>query len=160
MNLPSIKRNAAEFGRAFAVLTVIVLFVMIPLIQYAEQSVSASYAYVRASVDDFVNHVALNGVIRIEDYELLSEKLYSTGTIYDIELLAAQRIITVDSCDVQEVFYTDEIIEKLYDDGKYDVGNKLVNVSIKPVKPSLAQIIADKFTGKFGNGGYSVGWKQ
>lgn len=160
MSLPNIKRNAAEFGRVFAVLTVIFLFVMIPLIQHAEQSVSASYAYAKACVDDFVNHVELNGVIRVEDYELLSKKLYSTGTIYDIELLASQRIMTVDCCDVQEVLYTDGIIEELYVDGKYDVENKLVNISIKPVKTSVAQKIADIFTGKFGNGGYSVGWKQ
>lgn len=74
------------FITIIAVITVAVIMFVFPLMATANQNDSITQTSVQALVSDFVNTVAKEGKITLNNYDEFVQKLHATGNTYQVEL--------------------------------------------------------------------------
>ncbi len=80
------KRNRADIGRLVIGVLIVACLVFLPLRQYALSERSTYENVIQATLDECTDRVQATRKFSVRDYEELTNALYGTGAVYDIEI--------------------------------------------------------------------------
>lgn len=113
------------------IIVLVLLMVIFPLYNFFERQDDMSYNLVLKATTAFADEVMENGYIDQDMYDKFVSELGNTGNVYDIELEAHKRILTVDSKkDDQYIYinqdyidYNDDIFESIENENTTGASN-------------------------------------
>ena len=116
------------------IIILVLLMVFFPLYNFFERQDDMSYNLVLKATSNFADEVMNNGYIDQRGYNNFVTNLANTGNVYDIEVEAHRKVLTLAGTDIYEeqsyIDYTDDIFETIE-------SNNTSNLMERPLKNNI-----------------------
>ena len=154
-----------------AIFLAAILMFIFPLMSVSERNDDIAQSVVQTATSEFVDKIAISGVIRPSDLEAYQDKIATTGNTYDLEIeiqkldenpgkksvIAGYDLVGE---NVRYSIYTSDVLSEMYkEDGEHNYAlNKGDNViiTVKNTNTTIAQILRSAFYKVTGKGTYQV----
>ncbi len=156
-----------------AIFLAAILMFIFPLMSVSERNDDIAQSVVQTATSEFVDKIAISGVIRPSDLEAYQDKIATTGNTYDLEIEIQKldenpgKKSSITSSDlvgenVRYSIYTSDILSEIYGGNGDERNNYVLNkgdnviITAKNTNTTMAQILRSAFYKVTGKGTYQV----
>lgn len=156
-----------------AIFLAAILMFIFPLMSVSERNDDIAQSVVQTATSEFVDKIAISGVIRPSDLEAYQDKIATTGNTYDLEIEIQKldenpgKKSSITSPDlvgenVRYSIYTSDILSAIYGENGDERNNYVLNkgdnviITAKNTNTTMAQILRSAFYKVTGKGTYQV----
>ena len=156
-----------------AIFLAAILMFIFPLMSVSERNDDIAQSVVQTATSEFVDKIAISGVIRPSDLEAYQDKIATTGNTYDLEIEIQKldenpgKKSSITSPDlvgenVRYSIYTSDVLNAMYPPTSTESKNYPLNkgdnviITVKNTNTTIAQILRSAFYKVTGKGTYQV----
>ena len=156
-----------------AIFLAAILMFIFPLMSVSERNDDIAQSVVQTATSEFVDKIAISGVIKPSDLEAYQDKIASTGNTYDLEIEiqkldenpGKKSAITSSNLvgeNVRYSIFTSDILKEMYGENGNESNSYPLNkgdnviITVKNTNTTMAQILRSTFYKVTGKGTYQV----